>query len=601
MGRTIIKFACRGSDTGRKVGRRLLAAAIKVGCVLCAPGFFDFAASFVQADLIFVSGFGSSGVNRYDSSTGAFTNLVAPGTAGLTEAQGIGIGPDGQLYVASFGSNQVLRFSSTTGAFLGVVGDMSSPNDLLFHNGILYVDSFYGDSIERFDPITSAYIDTFATVGNAPHGLAFGPNGNLFVSSFYGNQILEYDGTTGAFDKVFAAGGGLNAPTGLTFGPNGDLYVSSYGTNSVLEYNGTTGDYVGTFVSSGSGGMSGPNGVLFGPDGDLYVGGYLSNNIVEYDGMTGAPVGAIASDAGISGDTYFTFSGTAVPEPGSLTLWCLGLASLGGMGWLTMRKASPKYRRSCRTVSFLPACVDRIVPESLRVAMPGRLVLSLALIALAASQASAGYVYNLVNYPTAQNGYTLSGTITTTINSGTLGYDLPYPYVSPYISAFEFTITNASNQIVDSGSWSSGQAFNNPTFPPYGPDFVFGIVDISPTAITVPDQYTSAGYSPAGYNVLSLYDVGGPFGAGYNILNYARGFGAQDVDQYGVYDLHLWRAAADPGALTALESPGDVWTVATAAPTVTPEPSTLVMSAILLAMFGLNWSYKRLNGTATAR
>ena len=74
--------------------------------------------------------FVSSGneVKRYDAATGAFLgNFVTAGSGGLSSfvGNGLGFGPDGNLYVASndkfSGVGNVLRYSGASGAFLGVL------------------------------------------------------------------------------------------------------------------------------------------------------------------------------------------------------------------------------------------------------------------------------------------------------------------------------------------------------------------------------------------------------------------------------------------------------------------------------------------------
>jgi hypothetical protein len=85
----------------------------------------------------------------------------------------------------------------------------------------------------------------------------------------------------------------------------------------------------------------------------------------------------------------------------------------------------------------------------------------LAVVTLAPREVTAGFVYHVVNYPTLQNGYTVTGTITTSVDTGTA---LP----TSVITDWNITIT--------------GPAI---TFTITKPSSIMGQIDLTPTAITV--------------------------------------------------------------------------------------------------------------------
>lgn len=236
---------------------------------------------------LYVSGWNSDDVLRYDATTGAFIDeFVTAGSNGLDTAAGLAFGPDGNLYVASRLTSEVLRFNGTTGAF----------------------------------------IDAFVIAGsgglNEAEGLAFGPDGHLYVSDYEDDKVFKYDGTTGVFLAEFVTNGsgGLNFAEDLTFGPDNNLYVAD--NNSVIRYNGTTGAFIDKFVSNASGGLNFASGLVFGPDGHLYVGSWGTDNVLRYDGTTGAFIDEYisAGSGGLAETDYLTFlpehqvTVTAVPN-----------------------------------------------------------------------------------------------------------------------------------------------------------------------------------------------------------------------------------------------------------------------------------------------
>ena len=89
-------------------------------------------------------------------------------------------------------------------------------------------------------------------------------------------------------------------------------------------------------------------------------------------------------------------------------------------------------------------------------------MLMLAGATIASREVYAGsFVYNVVNYPALQNGYTVTGTITTSVNQGT---DLPTP-----ITSWDVTITGSAGTFQFTPIDSSAR----------------GHLDVTPTTITV--------------------------------------------------------------------------------------------------------------------
>ena len=231
------------------------------------------------------------------------------------------IGPDGNLYLSGWNSDNVLRYNATTGAFIDTFvtagsGGLSSAAGLAFGpDGNLYVASRLTSEVLRFNGTTGAFIDAFVTAAsgglNEAEGLTFGPDGNLYVSDYQNNAVYKYHGTTGAFQAVFvtSGSGGLGNAEDLAFGPDGNLYIADDTNSSVHRYNGTTGAYINDFVTSGSGGLTNATGVAFGPDGNLYVGSWGTDSVLRYSGTTGAFIDAYitSGSGGLQSTDYLNF------------------------------------------------------------------------------------------------------------------------------------------------------------------------------------------------------------------------------------------------------------------------------------------------------
>jgi glucose/arabinose dehydrogenase len=215
---------------------------------------------------LFVTGYLSHSVARFDWASQTYQPFVAPNNGGLQEARGIAVGPDGNVYVSDFSQNVILRYDGSTGAPLPAAGQSGA-----------------------------VFIPAGALSGG---NIAFGPDGNVYVGNANLNQILEYQGpagpSPGAFVKVFASITNASPMGWLTFGPDGNLYVSLQG-GQVNRYDGSTGAPVGTgvFVPQGSGGLIQARGIVFDPAGtNMYVIEDLTGTI-NNSGAPSGPMGQV--------------------------------------------------------------------------------------------------------------------------------------------------------------------------------------------------------------------------------------------------------------------------------------------------------------------
>ena len=240
--------------------------------------------TFTEANLV-VGDFWSSRARELDGVTGDAVQVVPtdPSVSGHADAI---VGPDGYLYVSGYNSNSVVRFDLDTSSFVDAfvpssTGGLSRAAGLAFDgDGNLYVASYETDSVKRYEAGTGTYLGDFVASGvggiDAPLGLTFGPDGDLYVASWLSSNVVRFAGDTGAPLGEFASTSSMT--TDLEFGPNGNLFVGNRNNGRVDEYDGTTGAAVGVFAN-----LAQTFGLTWGPDGNLYVGSEIGDLINVYN------------------------------------------------------------------------------------------------------------------------------------------------------------------------------------------------------------------------------------------------------------------------------------------------------------------------------
>jgi len=111
---------------------------------------------------LFVGGYVSKSVVRFDWASQTYQPFISSGEGGLGGYSGVAFDPSGNVYVASFEQNQVFRYDPT-GALLPASGQP----------GALYA--------------SGGGLSGLANIG-------FGPDGNLYAVSSGSDQILRYQG-----------------------------------------------------------------------------------------------------------------------------------------------------------------------------------------------------------------------------------------------------------------------------------------------------------------------------------------------------------------------------------------------------------------------
>jgi streptogramin lyase len=166
---------------------------------------------------LYVNSILNSSVMRYDGTTGAplpapgqgGAFFVTPGSGGLVfPSMAITFGPDGNLYVGGYLSHNVVRYDGTTGAFIDTFvsagsGGLSQTQGLAFGpDGNLYVCSNANSRVLRYDGGTGSFMDAFVPPGgplNAPTYLFFWDTG--------GNSPIGHGGATSHHVTTSAAHG----------------------------------------------------------------------------------------------------------------------------------------------------------------------------------------------------------------------------------------------------------------------------------------------------------------------------------------------------------------------------------------------------------
>ncbi len=286
---------------------------------------------------------------------GAITAAAAIGIISLSQAV------NAQTLYVFLGDNTIHKITSA-GVDQGVWANTSTGNavtNMAFDSqGNLF--AAYGTGvIEKFTPGGVGSIFANTGVGTAI-GLAIDSADNVFITNAQpANKVLKY--TPGGVSSVFATTG-LSNPSGIAVDSADNIYVANYNVNSIRMF--TPGGVGSVFASSG---LNGPRGLNFDHLGNLYAVNRLDNTVEKF---TSGGTGSVFANTGISsgeglavdssnnvyvsntgtnsiqkftsagvGSTFVTFTGKTpyamafqqVPEPGSIALGAIGIATAGFM------------------------------------------------------------------------------------------------------------------------------------------------------------------------------------------------------------------------------------------------------------------------------
>jgi hypothetical protein len=175
----------------------------------------------------------------------------------------------GDVLVADYGANRVARVIAG-GASAGATttfAAVTSPDEMAINSaGEVFVKTHPAGPISRFTS-GGTLLNTFATPGSGPTGLAFDAAGNLYSADCNGT-IYKFAAGTFAEPSLFASG--LGCIEGIAFSPSGQLFAALFDSGEIYQITpgGTTASQHVLWLS----GLTGPLNLAFDPiRGEMYA------------------------------------------------------------------------------------------------------------------------------------------------------------------------------------------------------------------------------------------------------------------------------------------------------------------------------------------
>lgn len=260
---------------------------------------------------------------RYDTATAGTPQVAAGWTlstalapSALYGANGMKVGPDGQLYVAQAFGSQLSALDTVSGAVRTVIpvgGAVVAPDDLAFDShGVMYITEVmservsarlpdgslrviadnvpvangittYGDRIfmDEMRPdgrLLELYADgraprVIAEHLNFPNALAMGPDECLYFPQVVAGEIWRVPVAGGTPERFIS---GLAFPTAVKFSPRGELYTTEAASGEV-----TCIDLRSRARSTVAKMRPGIDNFAFSPDGRLFVSHFIDGGVTE--------------------------------------------------------------------------------------------------------------------------------------------------------------------------------------------------------------------------------------------------------------------------------------------------------------------------------
>lgn len=260
--------------------------------------------------------------NRGHVDTFAVLPDYAPGVP--ESAEGLAVGPDGNIYVPSGGFNadgfvpgpatlwvfnpagQLIRTVTLTGTEPPVLGIAFNPA-----NGLAFIADLGNSSVFTWNPVTNTTTLVASLGGGAgPNAICFDATGNVYISDSFQGVIWKTDKNGNNLTQwvppnpLLMPGSGLNPP----FGANGiefnkartAMFVANTANHTIIKIpmnsNGTAG--TPTLFTTG---INAPDGIAIDADDNLWVDANQEDEIVVID-PNGKVIAKLGDFDGISGN-----------------------------------------------------------------------------------------------------------------------------------------------------------------------------------------------------------------------------------------------------------------------------------------------------------
>ena len=206
---------------------------------------------------------------------------------GVTDPEGLTLGPDGAVYLSDSTLEEVVRVDPESGAVSAYTsgGHIGDAQGLTFlDDGRLVVCDRTNDALQVFDPEASFVQTVPFEVGMGPNTPTVGPNGLIWVTSRNTSAVATVDPSDWAVTEAVLVDTDLQAPEGAAWLDDGRLAVAARSSSVVKVYEVTDGVPVlpGTTVLQ-SPDLSSEEGVDQAPDGTLWVASRDSAEIIHLD------------------------------------------------------------------------------------------------------------------------------------------------------------------------------------------------------------------------------------------------------------------------------------------------------------------------------
>jgi sugar lactone lactonase YvrE len=242
----------------------------------------------------------------------------APGE--LWEAQGITLGPDGDVWVAGYMGHNITRFKQDGSLISEWNGHDIKPYEFaqvrgaeVGNNGLLYVTDFWNQSVQVFDRFGQFQFmfgergQGNSTYFNFPRFTAANAAGELYISDDNEVRRLAADGTfLDKSDTIVRYAGGIEIDN------RGDVWVTSSEHDYIRRYTPDLKllqEFDGTGIPKG---LKNPFGLAQGPSGKIYVADTLNHRIIRLSedgayelewGSRGSAAGEFSAPVGLTTDS----------------------------------------------------------------------------------------------------------------------------------------------------------------------------------------------------------------------------------------------------------------------------------------------------------